>query len=441
MSARSFASSTSARAAIWDDADFDDRVEALAGAPLLRDAVRMLGPRPSGEALARWNVFVLPSRQEAFPLSTLEAMAAGLPVIATAVGGIPEQMQHLETGVLVPPEDPGAVADWIVRLHDDPALREDLGRARARARAASVPAAPPRRRRSTARTPRRYTDARPADGGIVDCISASNRPTLSLVDHEQRSIERHNRAQIEYFERAGKHAMRPSDSTYVRRQVDRLDRVRRPRRPASASSTSAAGWGGTRSHSPTTGSWWRASTSRESLLAGSEEFDGGRYGIPLHCADVLDPPDELKGRFDAVVGFFTLHHLHDLGGCLRAMRDLARPGGRIVFLEPNPLNPLYYIQMLVVPGMSWSGDKGILNMRERDVFARDAGRGARRALGRAIRLLAAVRRQPPWGPRAEDTLERRAALVAASCRSSYSAPTCVPAWRPAGALGAAAERL
>jgi glycosyltransferase involved in cell wall biosynthesis len=113
---------------IWDDPVFDDRVEALAVEPVLRDAVRMLGARPSGEAIARWNVFVLASRQEAFPLSTLEAMAAGLPVIATAVGGIPEQLQHLETGILVPPEHPGAIAEWIVRLHDDRALRKDLGR-------------------------------------------------------------------------------------------------------------------------------------------------------------------------------------------------------------------------------------------------------------------------------------------------------------------------
>jgi glycosyltransferase involved in cell wall biosynthesis len=54
-------------------------------------------------------------------------MAAGVPVIATDVGGIPEQIVHLEHGILVPPEDASAIADWIERLHDDPDLRERLG--------------------------------------------------------------------------------------------------------------------------------------------------------------------------------------------------------------------------------------------------------------------------------------------------------------------------
>jgi glycosyltransferase involved in cell wall biosynthesis len=111
---------------IWNDAAFDARVESLAASPDLRDAVWMAGRRPAGERLPRWSLFVLPSRLEAFPLSTLEAMAAGVPVIATAVGGIPEQMEHLQTGILVPPEDPSAIAEWIVRLHDDSALRAQI---------------------------------------------------------------------------------------------------------------------------------------------------------------------------------------------------------------------------------------------------------------------------------------------------------------------------
>jgi glycosyltransferase involved in cell wall biosynthesis len=111
---------------LWGDDDFDAEVERLADSDALRDALRMLGHRPVAEALARWSVFVLASRQEAFPLSTLEAMAAGVPVVASAVGGIPEQIDHLETGILVPPEDPSAISDWIVRLHDDDALRARL---------------------------------------------------------------------------------------------------------------------------------------------------------------------------------------------------------------------------------------------------------------------------------------------------------------------------
>jgi glycosyltransferase involved in cell wall biosynthesis len=49
-------------------------------------------------------------------------------VIASDVGGIREQIVHLESGVLVPPERPDVLADWIVRLAEDPDLRERLGR-------------------------------------------------------------------------------------------------------------------------------------------------------------------------------------------------------------------------------------------------------------------------------------------------------------------------
>ncbi len=90
-------------------------------------ALAMLGYRPAAEVLPRWNVFVCPSRSEAFPLATLEAMAMGIPVVATMVGGIPEQIDHLETGVLVRPGDPEAIASWLVRLHDEPELRARLG--------------------------------------------------------------------------------------------------------------------------------------------------------------------------------------------------------------------------------------------------------------------------------------------------------------------------
>ncbi|MBA2536483.1 MAG: glycosyltransferase [Actinobacteria bacterium] len=114
---------------LWGDDEFDQEVDELAASPALRRAVTLVGRASVTEALARWKIFVLASRQEAFPLSSLEAMAAGLPVVATSVGGLPEQIAHLETGILVPPESPAAIADWIVRLHDDGRLRSRLGEA------------------------------------------------------------------------------------------------------------------------------------------------------------------------------------------------------------------------------------------------------------------------------------------------------------------------
>ena len=75
------------------------------------------------------DVFVLASLAETFSLVAAEAMAAGLPVVATAVGGVPECVSAGETGVLVPPADGGALADALIGLLRDAALRRRLGEA------------------------------------------------------------------------------------------------------------------------------------------------------------------------------------------------------------------------------------------------------------------------------------------------------------------------
>jgi glycosyltransferase involved in cell wall biosynthesis len=111
------------------DAGLDEELARLLTSPSLRGLATMLGRAPAAEVLPRWDLFVLPSRMDAFPLATLEAMAAGVPVIASRVGGVPEQITNLEQGVLVPPGDAETLADWIVRLHDDEALRARLAEA------------------------------------------------------------------------------------------------------------------------------------------------------------------------------------------------------------------------------------------------------------------------------------------------------------------------
>jgi glycosyltransferase involved in cell wall biosynthesis len=77
---------------------------------------------------ARAAVVVLPSHREGLPLCVLEAMAHGRPVVATAVGGIPELVEDGVTGLLVPPGDPRALRAALDRLLADPVLRTRLGR-------------------------------------------------------------------------------------------------------------------------------------------------------------------------------------------------------------------------------------------------------------------------------------------------------------------------
>lgn len=86
--------------------------------------------------LARCDVIANPSRFESFGVSVLEAGAAGLPVVATRVGGLPEIVEHEKTGLLVPSDDEVALAGALARLLDDEELRNRLG-AEARKRIAS----------------------------------------------------------------------------------------------------------------------------------------------------------------------------------------------------------------------------------------------------------------------------------------------------------------
>jgi glycosyltransferase involved in cell wall biosynthesis len=99
----------------------------------LADAVHFLGPRRDvPDLLNAMDVFVLPSYSEGVSLALLEAMAAGLPVIATAVGGLPEVVTDGDNGLLIPPRDPDALAGALERLLADPAWARQLG-AKARA--------------------------------------------------------------------------------------------------------------------------------------------------------------------------------------------------------------------------------------------------------------------------------------------------------------------
>lgn len=112
-------------------------IEALAADRALgEDRLKILGFRSDiPDLLHASDLFVLASQNEGLPLAILEAMSAGLPIVATSVGGIPDVVRDGVHGLLVPPGDPAPLAAAIGKLATDDALRRRLGeQAEARAR-------------------------------------------------------------------------------------------------------------------------------------------------------------------------------------------------------------------------------------------------------------------------------------------------------------------
>lgn len=104
--------------------DLKRRIKALG----MEEKVRLLGRRSDvADILNAADAFVLASAYEGNPLSVMEAMATGKPVVCTAVGGVPELVEDGECGLLVPPGEAEALAGAMNRLLKSPALRASLG--------------------------------------------------------------------------------------------------------------------------------------------------------------------------------------------------------------------------------------------------------------------------------------------------------------------------
>ena len=107
-----------------------ERIRTEAADSGLGDALRFLGRREDALSfVAAADVYVNPADVEGLPVSILEAMALGIPVVATAVGGVPTVIRHDETGLLVEARQPTALATAILGLLDDPRRARHLGNA------------------------------------------------------------------------------------------------------------------------------------------------------------------------------------------------------------------------------------------------------------------------------------------------------------------------
>ena len=107
-----------------DRAALEETVRALRLGPFVRFLGTLPDPWP---LLAAADIFVLPSLWEGMPNALLEAMAAGLPAVATAVGAVPEMVVDGREALVVPPGDAGALARALAELAESPARRREMG--------------------------------------------------------------------------------------------------------------------------------------------------------------------------------------------------------------------------------------------------------------------------------------------------------------------------
>lgn len=114
------------------DGPLRNELELLTKTLGVADAVEFMGFQTNSrvyEEISKADIYVHPSYEEGLPISIVEAMAACLPVVATAVGGIPEIVGDGKTGLLVPPRDVARLTEAMVTLAGDPLLRTRMGSA------------------------------------------------------------------------------------------------------------------------------------------------------------------------------------------------------------------------------------------------------------------------------------------------------------------------
>ncbi|HHQ49637.1 MAG TPA: class I SAM-dependent methyltransferase [Acidobacteria bacterium] len=214
----------------------------------------------------------------------------------------------------------------------------------------------------------------------------------------------HNRYQREYYETRYKPNMQPSATPYVVRQVRRVvaEGGLRNDRPLLEI---GAGLGRHTLPLLDLGFTVTALDLSPVMLAQLAERAEGRPLTTVAC-DLAAAGEVLDERFSQAVGFFTLHHMHDLELIFRGLAGVLEPGARVVFCEPNAYNPLFYLQMLVTPGMTWKGDGGTVRMRRGPVLGAMSRAGFTGLTLKRFGVFPPQLTNRPAGARWEDRLDR-----------------------------------
>ena len=169
------------------------------------------------------------------------------------------------------------------------------------------------------------------------------------------------RTQSDYFDARTPVRMRVADTPYVRRHLEQVIAAASLR-----AGDAVCEWGaGMGRFSRLLAACGLELTAIELSTARAQDCRaalGEASQARVEVGDVLEVLERIDTRFDAMVGFFVLHHLPELDAYFRAARRALRPGGRMVFAEPNPFNPLYPVQISLTPGMQWRAEAGIYRL-------------------------------------------------------------------------------
>ncbi|MEI8175256.1 MAG: class I SAM-dependent methyltransferase [Candidatus Omnitrophota bacterium] len=184
---------------------------------------------------------------------------------------------------------------------------------------------------------------------------------MIIKDRRIADKDLHNAYQLAYYENQYKPNMQPTETPYILRHIDKMIRY------ANLEKTHAileVGAGLGRCSLPLLARGYKLTCidiSHKMLEALKMKTDG--YDVRVRTMDIAAADMQLADKFDRIIGFFTLHHVHDIAACFRNLAQIAKPGAVIAFCEPRAYNPLFYVQIAVTKNMTWKGDKGIVNMR------------------------------------------------------------------------------
>jgi SAM-dependent methyltransferase len=218
-------------------------------------------------------------------------------------------------------------------------------------------------------------------------------------------IESHNRFQRSYCEDTISRTIVPRDSRHLRRQLNETMRVAAITREDRVLEV-GCGMGRFTLRLAEQGVCVEGLDLSPVLLDRLRAYGGTRLKVPLHCSDALEPPVALHDSFDVVLAFFVLHHMKGLDEAIAAMSLMLKPGGRLVILDANGYNPLFYLQILMMPGMTWRGDKGMTQMRPPVVFKAMRSAGLTQPALTRFGFLPAFVVDREWGSQLDRAMER-----------------------------------